>query len=82
MMSIKFITEEVAAGAEHTLGDVEVDQFFISGSGALCQKVNKCAYNIIAHPSGAPYASRSGKDGVGSSFHILSILPEVTKIEF
>lgn len=50
---IKFITEEQEA-KHPTFGDVEIGQFFVCGSGRLCQKRNYERANIISDSSGEP----------------------------
>ena len=76
---IKFIIEKQKEKLP-TFGDVEERQFFVSNSGALCQKHTLSAYIVIADAGGWPRSEHGG--GVGRDYRMQRILPRVTKIEF
>lgn len=65
---------------EPTFYDIQIDQFFVSKYGYLCQKISSTKYTTIAGPSGVPY-SRTCYDA-GQKMQIKKALPLVEKIEF
>lgn len=76
---MKFILETPAEEKTLTFEDVEINQFFVTIYGELCQKIGRSSYNMIAEKDGTPFAEHFG-DSYG--FIIERILPKVAKIEF
>ena len=76
---MKFILETPAEEKPLTFEDVEVNQFFVTVGGELCQKIDSSSYNMVAAKDGIPladyYCSSYG-------FKIQRILPKVAKIKF
>ena len=77
---MKFILETPAEKERLTFEDVEINQFFVTVSGVLCQKIDCLAYSMVASHDGTPYADHY--DDCGGNFVISRILPKVVKIEF
>lgn len=75
-MIIKFKEYE---NKDYTFSDVEVNQFFISSLGNLCQKSGSDECVKIADQEGKPkcYVFKYKTDK-----HVRNILPKVTKIVF
>lgn len=76
---IKFVYAEPEAPAV-MFRDVEIDQFFVSKCGSLCQKHSETSYNIFADGDGKPFGGRV--DDVPYIRTIKKIIPEVLKIDF
>lgn len=76
---MKFILETPAEEKRLTFEDVEVNQFFVTVDGELCQKIGSSSYSMVALKDGIPYADHCS-DSYG--FIIKRILPKVVKIEF
>lgn len=76
---MKFITETQFI-KQHTLDEVDDNQFFVNGSGQLCQKLDSTAYIVIADKNGLPYADYF--KNVHPQQFIKRIMPKVTKVEF
>lgn len=77
---MKFILETSVEEKRPTFEDVEVNQFFVSELGALCQKIGDTTYSVIAFETGEPYANYRTKSR--RDFVIKRTLPKVAKIEF
>ncbi len=77
---MKFILETPAEEKRPTFEDVEINQFFVSACGELCQKVSDMTYNVIAFEDGGLYAKYRTK--LCRDFAIKRTLPKVAKIEF
>jgi hypothetical protein len=77
---IKFIVAEEKQEKQLTLADVEVDQFFVSDEGRLCQKVGKNIFNAIADDNGEPVACET--TCCDHDMYIVRILPKIKRIEF
>lgn len=77
---INFIYAEAEKPKPLTFGDVEIDQFFVSESGELYQKVTRGHANMIASDSGRPCSNNTS--AFDSKCHIQRILPKVERIEF
>jgi len=79
MSTIKFITEAVEKKTP-MFGDVEVNQFFVSANGSLCQKTADNIYSLIALSDGLLFSDQH--TDVTNTRTITRILPHVTRIEF
>jgi len=77
---MKFILESPAKEKRLTFNDVEVNQFFVTEDGELCQKIDHSSYNMVALKNGIPYADYFNR--ILRDFVIERILPEDVKIEF
>lgn len=77
-MPIKFIP---VTETDLTMSDVEINQFFVSLYGQLCQKVSEGAYSLIAQNDGMPEAAYIEHED-GDDARIMRILPKIKKIEF
>ena len=62
-----------------TIADVEKNQFFVSGVGSLCEKLDTYRYTTIAKSNGQLY---SGYFSCDAHDRIKRILPKIAKIEF
>ena len=75
-MSIKFIE----GNDKFCFRDVGIDQFFVSKSGELCQKISSSSYQVVAKSDGTPFADHVEEES--SSTPIERMLPRIEKIEF
>ncbi len=73
----EYIPKNPYEEAKYWFYDVEIDQFFITKLGFLCQKIDSSHYNVVASPAGKPYASTWEVKG---NSEIKKVLPKVTKI--
>ena len=76
---MKFILETPEEKTLPTFKDVEVNQFFVTLDGELCQKIGCSSYNMITLRDGTPFADHYR---LSHGFVINRILPKVLKIEF
>lgn len=77
---MNFILESPAEEKRLTFNDVEVNQFFVTEYGELCQKIGCSSYNMVALKDGTPFADYYSD--LHDDFVIERILPKVVKIEF
>jgi hypothetical protein len=75
---IKFITKENPEIL--TFEDVELNQFFVSRYGHLCQKCSLTDFNVIANFQYQAFAGRV--DSYSADEKVLKIFPKIEKIEF
>ena len=76
---MKFILETPAEEKSSTYNCVEINQFFVTVDGELCQKIDDSSYIMVATKDGTPFADYYSNT---YGFIIKRILPKVAKIEF
>ena len=85
---MKFILETQAEEKSSTYNCVEINQFFVTVGGELCQKLGSLYYNMVALKDGTPCRllhfapAAPNYSDIHQDFIINRILPKVLKIEF